>query len=83
MEQMPSNSPLFPHVSVDSDRLGGEPVFRGTRVPVRTMFEYLSANHDLDTFLDHFEGVTKEQAVAVLELAARGLLSPLSSARAA
>lgn len=83
MEQIPTSSPLLPFVSADSERLGGEPVFRGTRVPVRTLFEYLSANHDLDTFLDHFEGVTKEQAVAVLELAARGLLAPLSSARAA
>ncbi len=83
MEQLPQSSPLHPFISVDLERLGGEPVFRGTRVPVRTLFDYLRANHDLDTFLDHFEGVTREQAIAVLDLAARGLLAPLTGAKAA
>jgi uncharacterized protein (DUF433 family) len=83
MEQLPASSPLSPWISVDPERLSGEPVFRGTRVPVKTLFDYISANHDLDTFLDHFEGVTREQAIAVLDLAARGLLSRLGEARAA
>ncbi len=49
--------------------LGGTPVFVGTRVPVRSLLDYLEAGDSLDTFLDHFPSVTREQAVAVLELA--------------
>lgn len=77
MERIPASSPLRPYVSVDSDRLGGEPVFRDTRVPVRSLFEHLVAGDTIETFLDDFEGVTREQAVAVIELAAKGLLGPL------
>jgi uncharacterized protein (DUF433 family) len=73
MEQMPPSSPLSPYVSADPDRMGGEPVFRGTRVPVRSLFDHLDAVYTLDTFLDYFEGVTREQARAVLALAADGM----------
>lgn len=68
MEQLHAGSPWFPYVSVDADRLGGEPVFRQTRVPVQALFDYLKDGYDLATFLDHFRGVTREQAEAVLEL---------------
>lgn len=68
MEQLHAGSPWFPYVSVDADRLGGEPVFRQTRVPVQALFDYLADGYDLATFLDHFRGVTREQAEAVLEL---------------
>lgn len=54
--------------------LGGTPVFRGTRVPIQTMFDHLEAGDSLDTFLDDFPSVTREVAVAVLELAREGLL---------
>ena len=53
----------------DPDILGGTPVFVGTRVPVKTLLEYLGAGDSLDEFLDHFPSVTREQAVAALELA--------------
>lgn len=74
MERLPPTSEWFPFVSIDSDRLGGEPVFRGTRVPVQALFDYLRAGYDLATFLDHFEGVTRPQAQAVLQLAARSIV---------
>lgn len=53
--------------------LGGTPVFVDTRVPVKALWDYLEAGHNLDTFLDHFPTVKREQAVAVLELARRKL----------
>ena len=55
--------------------LGGTPVFRGTRVPVRTLLDYLEAGQPLDEFLTDFPTVTREQAVGVLELAAALVLS--------
>jgi uncharacterized protein (DUF433 family) len=56
-------------VHTDPDILGGTPVFVGTRVPVRILFEHLAAGDSMDTFLDAFPSVRREQAVAVLELA--------------
>ena len=46
--------------------LGGKPVFRGTRLPVQTMFEYLADGLSLDYFLETFEGVAREDAQTVL-----------------
>jgi len=46
--------------------LGGTPVFRGTRLPVQTLFDYLAAGLSLDYFLETFEGVRREQATGVL-----------------
>ena len=53
----------------DPDILGGTPVFVGTRVPVKTLLDYLEAGEALNVFLDHFPSVSREQAVAALELA--------------
>ena len=50
----------------DSAILGGTPVFRGTRLPVQTLFDYLADGLTLDYFLETFEGVTREQACALL-----------------
>ncbi len=47
--------------------LGGAPVFRGTRVPVRILMEHLEAGDRLDEFLDDYPTVKKEQAIALLE----------------
>ena len=47
--------------------LGGTPVFVGTRVPLRNLFDYLERGHDIDEFLDAFPSVSREQAIAVLE----------------
>jgi uncharacterized protein (DUF433 family) len=61
-------------VQVDPEILGGTPVFRGTRVPVKNLLDYLAAGDTLDRFLDDFPTVKREQAVAALELA-RDLLT--------
>jgi uncharacterized protein (DUF433 family) len=52
----------------DPDILGGTPVFVGTRVSLKTLLDDLEAGDSLEVFLDHFPGVSREQAVAVLEL---------------
>ena len=62
-------------VHSDPDILGGTPVFVGTRVPIKILFDYLEAGDSLDVFLDEFPSVTREQAVAALELA-REVLAP-------
>jgi uncharacterized protein (DUF433 family) len=61
-------------VQVDPEILGGTPVFRGSRVPVKNLLDYLAAGDTLDQFLDDFPTVKREQAVAALELA-RDLLT--------
>ena len=55
--------------------LGGTPVFKGTRVPVKTLIDYLEAGDRLDDFLEDFPTVTREQALQLLELAKEALLS--------
>jgi uncharacterized protein (DUF433 family) len=54
-------------ITVDADILGGTPVFKGTRVPVSTLFEYLEANYTLNEFLECFPSVTDEMARKLLE----------------
>lgn len=60
------------------DILGGTPVFRGTRVPVQTLFEYIEANQPLTDFLDDFATVPRETAIAALEEAKSLLLARVS-----
>ncbi|HEX8567340.1 MAG TPA: DUF433 domain-containing protein [Pyrinomonadaceae bacterium] len=52
----------------DVEKLGGTPVFCGTRVPIKNLFDYLEAGDNLDVFLDDFPTVSREQAIGVLEL---------------
>ncbi len=68
-------------VRSDPDVLGGTPVFAGTRVPVRNLIDYLSAGDSLERFLDHFPSVTREQAIAALEIAKDLLTARATSAR--
>ncbi len=56
-------------ITIDPETLGGTPVFKGTRVPVESMFGHLKKGISLDEFLDDFPSVTREQALRVLELA--------------
>ncbi len=56
-------------INSDPEILGGTKVFFGTRVPIKTLLDYLEAGDSLNEFLDHFPSVTHEQAIAVLELA--------------
>lgn len=62
-------------VHSDPDILGGTPVFVGTRVPVRSLFDYLGAGDTLDEFLRQFPSVKREQAIAALDLARDALVA--------
>lgn len=62
-------------ITIDNDILGGQPVFRGTRVPVETLFDHLEAGVPLDEFLEDFPTVSKEQAIALLDMANKLLTS--------
>ncbi len=53
-------------VHCDPDILGGKPVFVGTRVPFQTLVDCITAGRTLDTFLDHFPTVSREQALRAL-----------------
>ncbi len=67
-------------IQCNPDILGGKPIFTGTRVPVKTMFDYLEGGYSLDEFLDQFPTVPRDQAIATLELAKEMLLSQAHSA---
>lgn len=58
-------------IASDPDILSGQTVFAGTRVPVETLFDHLEAGIPLDEFLDDFPTVSREQAVALLEVASK------------
>ncbi|MEO0533742.1 MAG: DUF433 domain-containing protein [Cyanobacteria bacterium P01_A01_bin.123] len=68
-------------VHSDPEILGGTPVFVGTRVPMKTLLDYLEANDSLDVFLEHFPSVSREQAIATLELAREMLTAHANLAR--
>jgi uncharacterized protein (DUF433 family) len=55
-------------IETDAEKMGGEPVFFGTRVPIQNLFDYIEGGDSLETFLEHFPSVTREQALGVLEL---------------
>ena len=55
-------------INIDTEILGGTPVFDGTRVPVKNLFDYLETGESIDEFLEDFEGVKREQVIKVLEL---------------
>jgi uncharacterized protein (DUF433 family) len=63
-------------ITADPDILGGTPVFRGTRVPVKALFDYLEANYTLDEFLECFPSVSRDLACQVLERSELALLAP-------
>jgi uncharacterized protein (DUF433 family) len=67
-----------PRVISDPEILGGTPVFIGTRVPVRVLFEHLEAGDSLEVFLEDFPSVSRDLAVTVLE-DARASLTPLKA----
>ena len=62
-------------VSSSPNVLGGTPVFSRTRVPVKNLIDYLEGGDSLEQFLDDFPSVTREQAIAALELAKEALVS--------
>jgi uncharacterized protein (DUF433 family) len=62
-------------ITVNPEILGNQPVFKGTRVPVESLFDYLENGETLDSFLDNFPTVTRVQAMAVIEIASKLLSS--------
>ena len=70
--------PKEPLISSTPAVLGGTPVFRGTRVPVQTLIEYLEGGRTIDDFIDGFPTVTRQQVVAFLEEAKARML-PIAS----
>ena len=68
-------------VHSDPEIMSGTPVFVGTRVPVYNLFEYLEAGDSLDKFLASFPSVTREQAIAALELAKEAVTEVASVGR--
>ena len=68
-------------VHSDPEILGGTPVFVGTRVPLQNLIDYLEAGDTLDDFLDSFPSVTREQAIAALEMAREALEASAHSSR--
>jgi uncharacterized protein (DUF433 family) len=62
-------------IECDPEKLGGTPVFYGTRVPIQNLFDCLEAGEGLNEFLDQFPTVTREQALGVLEASKESLLT--------
>ncbi len=56
-------------ITIDKDILSGQAVFKGTRIPVESLFDHLEYGVSLDDYLEEFPSVTREQAVVVLEMA--------------
>ncbi len=71
---MPTLSPSL--ITRRPDRSAGAPVIAGTRVPVRTLIEYLEAGHPLDRFLENYPSVTREHAITALQNARKALDPP-------
>ncbi len=66
-DQLKGKRMVQPVIHSDPEIQGGVPVFVGTRVPVKNLFDYLEAGDSLDDFLKSFPSVTRDQAVAALE----------------
>jgi uncharacterized protein (DUF433 family) len=62
-------------INVDPEIMGGMPVIRGTRVPVKSLFDHLEAGDSLDVFLDDFPSVSREMAIDILESSKNSLLA--------
>ena len=69
---MPLPDPL---ITIDPDRMSGAPCFTGTRVPVQVLFDYVDGGDPLDEFLTDFPNVTREHAIAVLEMARKAAIA--------
>lgn len=62
-------------ITVNPNILGGTPVFRGTRVPIKTLFEYLENDYTLEEFIECFPSVTREMACRLLERSEASLVA--------
>ena len=61
-------------VEIDAEKLGGTPVFRGTRVPIQNLFDSLESGESVEQFLEQYPTVSREQLLAVLEESKERLL---------
>lgn len=61
-------------INIDPEIMSGTPVFKGTRVPIKNLFDYLETGESLETFLEDFPSVKKEQAITLLETAEKLLI---------
>lgn len=66
----------------DPEKMSGTPVFPGTRVPIKHLFDYLEGGESLEEFLDQFPSVSRDQALAVLSASRESLLSARTSTQA-
>jgi len=64
------------------EKMSGTPVFPGTRVPIKHLFDYLEGGDSLETFLDHFPTVSRDQALAVISASRESLLNTPASPKA-
>jgi uncharacterized protein (DUF433 family) len=67
-------------IKIDPEIMGGTPCFAGTRVPVKTLFDYLAGGDSIDEFLEGFPTVSREQVTEVLQLAQERILASASAA---
>lgn len=66
-------------ITIDKSILSGTPVFSGTRVPVRTLFDYIADGNTLDEFLVNFPSVSREQALKLLDFVTNNLVFGVQS----
>ena len=64
---------VYGHINIDPEIMGGTPVFVGTRVPIQNLFDYIEGGEDITEFIDDFPSISRESAVAVLEMAKKSL----------
>ena len=66
-------------IEIDPEKVSGTPVFAGTRVPIKNLFDYIEGGETLEDFLEGFPPVTREQAIQVLELAEASLIKEVAA----
>ncbi len=66
-------------IEINPEKVSGAPVFAGTRVPIKNLFDYLEGGDSLEDFLEGFPPITREHAVAVLELAEKSLIKEVGA----
>ena len=64
-------------INIDPEILGGTPVFFGTRVPIKNLFDYIETGDTIEIFLEDFEGVSRNQVIRILEMSQK-LIEPSS-----
>lgn len=66
----------YGHINIDPEIMSDTPVFAGTRVPIKNMFDWFINGDSVEDFIDDFDSVSKEAAVSELEIVSRLLTSP-------